>query len=54
MAVREAKESEMMSTHRGEVRAGDLLCRVGIEELPGVQPCGWLQCFYVEMVGFGY
>ena len=54
MAVREARESEMMSTLCGEVGMGDLLCRIGIGELHGVRPYGWLQNFYGIIVGFGF
>jgi len=54
MAVREARESEMMSTLWGELGVGDLLCRLDIGELPGVRPYGWWQSFYVEIARFGY
>jgi len=50
--VREVRESEMMSTIWEVV--GDLSCRIGIEELSGVRPYGWLQSFYGELAGFGY
>jgi len=54
MAVRETRESEMMSTLWGEVGGGDSLCRIDIEELHGVRPYGWLQSFYGEIVRFGH
>jgi len=46
MAVREARESEMMSTLWGEAK--------DIGELPGVGPYGRLQSFYCEIARFGY
>jgi len=52
MAVREARESEMMSKLWGEVE--DSLCRIGTGKLPGIRPYGWLQSFHGEIVGFGH
>jgi len=54
MTVREARESEMMSTLWEEVGVGDLLCRIGIGGLPEVRSYGCLQSFYGEVAGSGY
>ena len=42
MAVKEARESEMMRTLQGEVGVGDSLRRIGTGELSSARTYGWL------------